>query len=91
MTARNCPDLSRSLTRLSLRDLHAERVWQAMREHAHEIAHVRDVQRLVELRHLPGEVVAVAIADLVSRGLVTGACGAGRICAVEPTELDAAA
>jgi hypothetical protein len=69
--------------RLNIRDVHAERVWAAMVQHADEIMEARDVLRLSVLRDLNGECIAVAVADLVSRGRVVGACGAGRIRAVE--------
>ena len=73
-------------TRLNIRDVHAERVWAAMRAHADEISEVRDVLPLPELRHLNGEQVVVAIADNVAMGRVTGASGCGRIRAVDPEE-----
>ena len=76
---------SSASTRLSLRDLHAERVWRAMREHADEIAEPRDVLQLARLRDLNGECVAVAVADLCARGLVVGGVGTGRIRAVAKT------
>ena len=71
-------------TRLSLRDVHADYVHAAMVAHADQIADVRDVQRLPALQTMPGERVAVAVADLVAKGRVVGASGAGRIRAVEP-------
>jgi hypothetical protein len=54
-----------------------------MRERADEITCVRDVLRLATLGAIPGECIAVAIADLVNEGSVGGACGAGRVRAVE--------
>jgi len=71
-------------TRLNVRDVHADHVWNVMREHADQIHDVRDVQKLPALRTMNGEYVAVAIADLVAKGRVIGASGAGRIRAVEP-------
>jgi len=70
--------------RLNIRDVHADHVWKVMRQCADQIADVRDVQRLPALRTMPGECVAVAVADLVAKGRVVGASGAGRIRAVEP-------
>ena len=70
-------------TRLYARDVHAERVHAAMLEHADEIASVRDVLRLPALQGLNGECIAVSIALLVGDGRVVGACGSGRIRAVE--------
>jgi hypothetical protein len=72
-------------TRLSLRDVRAERVWSAMREHTDAIRDVRDVLRLPSLHDLTGECISVAVADLVAKGRVVGAAGAGRIQAVDTT------
>lgn len=72
-----------STTRLSVRDVHAQRVYRAMLTYAEEIEHARDVLRLDALRGMNGEVIAVAVADLVAQGLVVGASGAGRIRAIE--------
>jgi hypothetical protein len=77
-------------TRLSLRDVRAERVWASMREHADAIRAVRDVLLLPSLQDLTGECIAVAVADLVAKGRVIGACGVGRIRAVERSEEQAA-
>lgn len=73
-------------SRLHLRDVRAERVWAAMRANADGIGDVRDVLRLFSLRDLAGECIAVAVADLVAEGRVIGACGAGRIRAVDRRE-----
>jgi len=70
-------------TRVSVRDVRADHVWNAMRAHAGEIEDVRDVLRLDALRGMTGECIAVAVADLVSQSRVVGAAGAGRIRAVE--------
>ena len=70
-------------TRLNVRDLAAEVVWTAMREHADEISDVRDVLKLHALRDVAGERIAVAVADLVADGRCVGATGRGRIRAVE--------
>jgi len=77
-------------SRLVLRDVRAERVWATMREHADAIGDVRDVLRLPTLHDLTGECIAVAVADLVAQGRVIGACGAGRIRAVDRSEERAA-
>ncbi|MEA2190752.1 MAG: hypothetical protein QOI73_873 [Solirubrobacteraceae bacterium] len=69
-------------TRLNIRDVIAEDVHSAMLAHADEIADARDVLRLQVLRDVPGERIALAIADLVADGRVVGAAGAGRIRAV---------
>lgn len=71
-----------SVTRLNIRDVHAEAVWKAMREHADEIIEARDVLRLPSLSDLPGERIAVAVADLVAQGRVVGGVGSGRVRAV---------
>lgn len=73
-------------TRLNVRDVHADHVWNVMREHADQIHDVRDVLKLPALRTMNGECIAVAVADLVARGRVTGASGTGRIRAVEPSK-----
>lgn len=72
-----------STTRLNVRDVHAQRVYRAMLAHPDEIETARDVLRLEALRGLNGECIAVAVADLVARGLVVGGHGAGRVRAVE--------
>jgi hypothetical protein len=69
-------------TRLNVRDLHAQRVYATMLAHADEIAEVRDVIQLAALRDLNGECIAAAVADLVERGRVVGASGAGAVRAV---------
>lgn len=69
-------------TRLNVRDVHAEHVHAAMLAHADELQGVRDVLRLPALRGISGECIAVAVADLVAKGRVVGACGSGRIRAV---------
>lgn len=70
-------------TKLNVRDVIAATVWAAMKANPEDIATVRDVQQLPALRSVPGERIAVAIADLVADGLVIGASGAGRIRAIE--------
>jgi hypothetical protein len=69
-------------TKLSRRDADAEIVWRAMVAHVHEIGSVLDVIRLPVLSTMTGERIAVAVADNVAMGRVTGASGAGRIRAV---------
>lgn len=73
-------------TRLSRRDLDADRVYGVMCIHADAIASVCDVLRLPALRDVNGERIAVALADLVAQGRVVGACGTGRIRAVKDRE-----
>jgi len=70
-------------TRRNIRDVHADHVWKVMRQFADQIGDVRDVQRPPALRTMPGECVAVAVADLVAKGRIVGASGSGRIRAVE--------
>lgn len=77
-------------TRLNVRDVVAEDVHRAMLQHGDVIADVRDVLRLPALRGVNGEVVAVAIADLVADGRVVGASRTGCIRAVEPELEDVA-
>ena len=69
--------------RLNIRDVHADHVWKVMRQCADQIADAQDVLQLSALRTMPGECVAVAVADLVAKGRVVGASGSGRIRAVE--------
>lgn len=80
---RSTTNSNRTPTRLNIRDVHAERVHAAMLAHADKIEHRHDVLRLEALRDLNGECIAVAIADLVAHGRVTGSSGAGRIRAIE--------
>ena len=77
------PKRSAPPTRLNLRDVHADHVWKVMRQCADQIADVQDVLQLSALRTMPGECVAVAVADLTAEGRVLGASGSGRIRAVE--------
>lgn len=78
-------DHSARSTRLSKRDLAAQIVLRACWKHRDAIAEPRDVLTLPELADMPGEVIAVGVADCVALGLIHGSAGRGRMVIEEPT------
>ena len=63
----------------------AQVVHRAMWKHREHIAEPRDVLRLPELANVPGEVIAVAVADCVADGVVHSVGGRGRMVIEEPS------
>lgn len=71
-------------TRLSKRELAAQIVHRACWKHREAIAEPRDVLRLPELADMPGEVIAVGVADNIALGVIHGNSGTGRMIIEEP-------